>query len=195
MEFLNYTKKLNQLAIKKQIETNLEEISEEDVVKAIAYLNNIYIEDTGDCLIFLAALNLCNAYVKQNNSKITYTFKKCIEYFIDILNKKELKNILVGKSKNNGTLFIFQIGEIQFSFHDEKQIEINEKYLSNLKWDGIKKQKCSKMLFESAINNKIRTTNKTYKGENLQEYVSKIIENYRTEQYDIKKLTTINIYT
>ena len=84
MNFLEYTKKLNKLAIEHQEEQEI--IDEEDVVKAITYINNMLIEDIGDCLIFLAALNLCNAYVKQNNSKITYTFKKCIEYILDILN-------------------------------------------------------------------------------------------------------------
>ena len=100
----------------------VKEITEEDIIKAIAYINNIYIDDTGDCLIFLSALNLCNAYVKQNNSKITYSFKKGIEYIIDILNYRRLKNIYINRSSN---LFIFQIGHIQFSFHDEKKVEIN----------------------------------------------------------------------
>ena len=29
----------------------------------------MYVGDTGDCLIFLASLNLCNAYVKNNKDK------------------------------------------------------------------------------------------------------------------------------
>lgn len=193
MEFLNYTKKLNQLAISKQNELVSEIINEEDVVKAIAYLNNIYLEDTGDCLIFLSALNLCNTYVKQNNPKITYSFKKCIEYFINNINNKDIKDLTISKSKNNGTLFIFQIGHIQFSFHDEKKVEINQKYLSKLSWDGIKKQKCAKSIFNSTINNKIRTTNKTYNGNNLQETINKISEAYQLETTSIENLMAIKI--
>ena len=65
MEFIKYTKKLNEIALNKQKETEPELLNEEDIIKAITYLNYILIEDTGDCLIFLSALNLCNAYVKQ----------------------------------------------------------------------------------------------------------------------------------
>ena len=193
MEFINYTKKLNQIAKIKQKETYSELLTEEDIIKAITYINNMLIEDTGDCLIFLSALNLCNAYVKQNKSKITYSFKKCIEYFIEILNYRNIKDLYINKIKNNGTLFIFQIGEIQFSFHDEKPVNINEKYKKELSWDGIKKQKCAKTIFNSAINNKIRVTNKTYRNQNLDEKISKTIENYKQEKNNIKELTAVKI--
>lgn len=193
MEFINYTKKLNEIAINKQNEKEPESLTEEDIIKAITYLNHMLLEDTGDCLIFLSALNLCNAYVKQNNSKITYSFKKCIEYFLEILNYRNIKDIYISKSKNNGTLFIFQIGNIQFSFHDEKPVQINEQYLKDLSWDGIRKQKCAKTIFESVINNKIRVTNKTFRGQDLQEKVSKIIENYKLEKTDIKDLIAVKI--
>ena len=193
MEFINYTKKLNETAKEKQKESHPELLTEEDIIKAITYINNMLIEDTGDCLIFLSALNLCNAYVKQNNSKISYSFKKCIEYFIEVLNYRNIKDIHVCKVKNNGTLFIFQIGEIQFSFHDEKPVNINERYTKELSWDGIKKQKCAKTIFESAINNKKRITNKTYRNQNLDEKIFKTIENYKQEKTDINDLLAVKI--
>lgn len=191
MNFLEYTKKLNKLAIEHQEEQEL--IDEEDVVKAITYINNMLIEDIGDCLIFLAALNLCNAYVKQNNSKITYTFKKCIEYILDILNYKHIDDIFINKSKNNGTLFIFQIGAIQFSFHDEKIVHINEKYLKDLSWDGVRKQKCAKSIFNSVINNKIHVTNKTFRGKNLHEKVEKTLQSYKLEKTNISDLLAVKL--
>ena len=191
MNFLEYTRKLNKLAIELQEEQEI--ITEEDIVKAITYLNNILIEDTGDCLIFLSALNLCNAYVKQNNSKITYAFKKCIEYILEILNHKYIEDIYISKSKNNGTLFIFQIGEIQFSFHDEKSVQINEKYLKDLSWDGIKKQKCAKSIFNSVINNKLRVTNETFRGNNLQEKVARTLENYNQQKVELSELLSVKI--
>jgi len=193
MEFIKYNKKLNEIALSKQKETQLELLDEEDAIKAITYLNHMLIEDTGDCLIFLSALNLCNAYVKQNNSKITYSFKKCIEYFLEVVNYKNIKDLYVYKDKNNGTLFIFQIGEIQFSFHDEKPVEINKQYIKELSWDGIKKQKCSKTIFNSSIENKIRVTNKTYRNQNLHEKVLKTLENYKQEKTDINDLIAVKI--
>ena len=84
MKFLEYTKELNKLVI--NLGDKEEIIDEEDLIKAIFYMNNMYIDDTGDCLIFLSALNLCNSYVKQDKSRIGYTFKKGIEYIINVLN-------------------------------------------------------------------------------------------------------------
>lgn len=191
MDFLNYTKKLNDLAISLQEEN--ETISDEDIVRAITYLNNIYIEDSGDCLIFLSSLNLCNTYVKQTNSKISYSFKKGIKHIIDILNQRYITDIYINRNKNNGTLYIFQVGNIQFSFHDEKIVEIDEKYLKDLTWDGVKKQKCAKSIFNSAIDNKIRVTNKTYRGKDLKEKVEKTLENFQTEKTNIEELLALEI--
>lgn len=189
MEFLKYTKELNELA--KKLQDTQEIISEEDIIRAVAYLNNIYINDTGDCLIFLSALNLCNTYVKQNNSKIGYSFKKGIKYLIDILNYRNILDIYINRNKNNGTLFIFQIGDIQFSFHDEKKTEINEKYIKDLSWDGIKKQRCAKTIFYSTINSQLRVTNQTYRGKNLREKVAKELKNYNKN--DINDLITLKL--
>ena len=189
MEFLTYTKELNKLA--KNLQESTEIIEEEDIIRAVSYLNNIYIENTGDCLIFLSALNLCNTYVKQNNSRIGYSFKKGIKHLIDILNYRNIKDIYIDSTQNKGTLFIFQIGEIQFSFHDEKKTEINEKYQKELSWDGIKKQKCAKSIFYSTINNQLRVTDKTYRGHNLKNKVEKTIANYKEDKTNIKELITL----
>ena len=191
MDFINYTKELNNIA--KNNQNEIEIITEDDVIKAITYLNNIYIEDVGDCLIYLSALNLCNTYVKQTNSKIGYTFKKGIKSLIDTLNYRDISDINISREKNNGTLFLFQIGDIQFSFHDEKTVEIKEKYLKELSWDGVKKQKCAKTLFIQAINNEIRTTNKTYRGKNLKEKVKKTLKNYKDKKIDTKDLLILKI--
>lgn len=186
MKFLEYTKELNELVI--NFGDKEEIIDEEDLIKAIFYMNNMYIDDTGDCLIFLSALNLCNSYVKQDKSRIGYTFKKGIEYIINVLNYRDIKDIYVGNSNNNGNLYIFQIGDIQFSFHDEKKVEINEKYLKDLSWDGVRKQKCAKYIFEMAIKNEIRVTNKTYRGNQLNKKLDEMLENYRMKKTNVREL-------
>lgn len=191
MEFLNYTKELNKLA--KSLQDSNEVIEEEDIIKAVSYLNNIYIENTGDCLIFLSSLNLCNTYVKQNNSKIGYSFKKGIKYLIEILNYRDIKDIYIDRNQNNGTLFIFQIGDIQFSFHDEKKTEINEKYLKELSWDGIKKQRCAKTIFYSTISNTIRVSNKTFRGKDLNKKVETELKNYQNNKTKINELITLKL--
>ena len=186
MKFLEYTKELNELVI--NFGDKEEIIDEEDLIKAIFYMNNMYIDDTGDCLIFLSALNLCNSYVKQDKSRIGYTFKKGIEYIINVLNYRDIKDIYVGNSNNNGNLYIFQIGDIQFSFHDEKKVEIDKKYQKELVWDGVRKQKCAKYIFEMAIKNEIRVTNKTYCGNQLNKKLDEMLENYRMKKIKIEDL-------
>lgn len=191
MEFLKYTKKLNELAI--NLQDNEEEIMLEDVIKAIFYINNMYIDDTGDCLIFLAALNLCNAYVKYDRNNIGYSFKKGIEYLIDVLNNRNINDIYVNKTNNDGKLYLFQIGDIQFSFHDEKNVVINEKYLKELNWDGVRKQKCAKAIFETCVNNKLRVTNVTYRGKKLSDKWKQVLDNYRNKKVDVKDLLIFRI--
>lgn len=191
MKFLGYTRELNKLAI--SLQKINETILEEDIIKAIFYLNNIYINDTGDCLIFLASLNLCNAYIKQNKDKISYAFKKGVEYIISILNYREIKDIYINCSKDNGKLYLFQIGDMQFSFHDEKKIEINEKYIKELSWDGVRKQKCAKAIFDSVVSNKIRVTNMTYRGKNLNDKLEKTLDNYREKKIEFKELTRFQL--
>lgn len=191
MEFIKYTKELNNLA--KNHQDELETILDDDIIRAVTYLNNIYIDNTGDCLIFLSALNLCNTYVKQNNSKIGYSFKKGIKYLIDVLNYRDIQDVYIDCNKNNGTLYLFQIGDIQFSFHDEKKVEINKKYLKELSWDGIRKQKCAKSIFYSTINNNLRVTNKTYRGKKLKEKVEKTIQQHNEEKSNIKELISLKL--
>lgn len=189
MSFLEYTKELNDKAI--SLQDIKEELSESDLVCAIAYLNNIYIKDIGDCLIFLSALNLCNAYVKDNKSKFSYYFKMGIEHLIDILNYNYVDGIYINTSSNNGNLYIFQVGNIQFSFHDEKKVIINDRYLKELSWDGIRKQNCCKSIFDSAINNKICVSNMTFRGKDLEKKVSRMMDNYKTGKI---KLDDIKVF-
>ena len=187
MDFLEYTKKLNELAISLQEEKDI--INDEDIIKAIFYMNNMYIDDIGDCLIFLASLNLCNAYVKQNKDKISYAFKKGIGYILDVLNYRDIKDIYINYVNNNGMLYLFQLGNIQFSFHDEKAIIINDKYLKDLSWDGIRKQNCAKSLFNLVIDNNIRVTNKTFRGDDLNKKLEETLENYKLNKIKFEELT------
>lgn len=191
MSFEVYTDNLNELVKKMQTEKEL--IEDIDVIRAIGYINNIYISDIGDCLIFLSAINLCNAYVKQNDSKIDYYFKKCITKFIEMLNDRDISNIYVNKIKNNSTLYLFQVSNIQFSFHDEKIVDINSKYLRDLNWDGIRKQNCAKTIFLSAINNNIDVSNKSIDGNDLNLKISNILDDYYNKKINIEDLLIIRI--
>lgn len=191
MSFEVYTDNLNEIVKKMQTEKEL--IEDIDVIRAIGYINNIYINNIGDCLIFLSAINLCNAYVKQNDSKIDYYFKKCITKFIEMLNDRDISNVYVNKIKDNSTLYLFQVSNIQFSFHDEKIVDIDSKYLRDLNWDGIRKQNCAKTIFLSAINNNIDVSNKSIDGSDLNLKILNILDDYYNKKVNIEDLLIIRI--
>ena len=66
------------------------------------------------------------------------------------------------------------------------RVYIEDKY-------GIKKQKCAKSIFNSAINNTLRTTNKTFRGKNLTDKVEKTLENYHENKLKIKDLLVLKL--
>ena len=117
-----------------------EVISDEDFIRAMYYLDNLYIGKDIDVLIYLTALNLCNSYAKQCKDHDIYKFKKDIGTIIDILNDHFIPNIGICMTSDKGNLYIFRVHNITFSFHDEKKVEIKAEYLEDMKWDEIKKQ-------------------------------------------------------
>ena len=80
---------------------------------------------------------------------------------------------------NSGNLYIFQIGYLQFSFHDEKKIEIDKYYYQELKWDGIKKQPCAKTIFKRIINNDLFKQALTMQGENIYNKSNELLTSYK----------------
>ena len=175
-ELIELTKELNEYAINYNKANEI--IEKEDIIRAIYYIDNIYINSELDVLIFLASLNLFNSYAKQIDNHDIYKFKKGISTLIKIINEKNISNTYIFQTKDKGNLYIFQIGNIQFSFHDEKQVEIPKKYYKELKWDGIKKQPCSKSLFYKIIDNKISDMCITTTGKSIKILVNKLINDY-----------------
>lgn len=182
---INFTKELNEYA--KNNNTN-EIIDKEDLILAIFYLNNLFIETEEDVLIFLSSLNLCNAYIKQNKDNITYSFKKGISTLIKIVNEYKFNNLKIYTTNNIGNLYIFQLGYIQFSFHDERKEDINEYYYQELKWDGIKKQTCAKTLFNKIINNELFKQAITMQGENIYNKSNELLTSYKNNKISFEDI-------
>ena len=176
---INFTKELNEYA---KNNTTIEIITKEDLILAIYYINNIFIENEEDVLLFLSALNLCNAYIKQNKDNISYSFKKGIVTLIKIVNEYKFNNLKIYTTNNNGNLYLFLLGNIQFSFHDERKVEINEYYYQELKWDGIRKQTCAKTIFSKIINNDIFKQALTMQGENIYEKSKELLDSYKNNK-------------
>ena len=184
--FISFTNELNDYA--KNYTGEREIIGKEEIILAKYYINNLYIENEIDVLIFLSAMNLYNAYIKQNKYTITYSFKKNIGTLIKTINECQFNDIKICESIDLGHTYIFTIGNIQFSFHDEKRIEIDNRYIQDIKWDAIKKQPCAKTLFLRIINNDEAKLSLTTTGENIYEKSNELLENYKQNKVSFEDI-------
>lgn len=135
-------------------------VSEDEAVKALTYIEWLDISRIEDCFLFCAALNLCNTYVKQPERKIDYSFKLKLPRLLEAVAGKKIEGILFDFQKDKRTsLLIVQIGKVQFSFHGVRSDEILEildahnELISQLEWDGIRKQMCAVSVFDIAEKN------------------------------------------
>ena len=158
-----------------------EPVTDDDLIRALYYLDNLYISSEIDVLIYLSALNLCNSYAKQNKDHDIYKFKKGLSTIIDILNDHPIANIKICMRNNDGNLYIFKVHNITFSFHDEKKLTIGDEYYEDMTWDGIKKQPCAKTLFEKITNNALSVHSITTTGKPISLLADKLIEDYHNQ--------------
>ena len=170
---------LNEYA--KNYSGEVETIEDEDFIRALYYLDNLFISSEIDVLIYLSALNLCNSYAKQKKDHDIYKFKKEISTIIDILNDHHIPNIKICMTNNQGNLYIFKVNNITFSFHDEKIVPIDEYYYEEMEWDGIRKQPCAKTLFDKASNNALATRCITTIGKPISLLANKLVEDYHNK--------------
>ena len=108
-DFINFCNRLNNKCITLQ---NIEKeyITDDIAFEAYVYIKLMRLELAGDFLLFLSAINLLNSYVKQDNSKITYSFKKQIDYFLETCIKKNNNILKINKDADEkGKLLIIQI--------------------------------------------------------------------------------------
>ena len=177
MDELNiFTNVLNEYA--KDYHKDNEEINEDDFIRAIYYIDNLYINNEWDVLTYLSSLNLCNAYAKKIKDHDVYKFKKDIGTIIDILNDRKIPNIKICITKDKGKLYIFKVGNIEFSFHDEKDAKIDEYYYEDMTWDGIRKQPCASTIFNNCTNNKNTIKQVTTTGKPIKILINKLIDDY-----------------
>ena len=180
-KFKDFCEKLNQECIRLQ-DYEKEYIPEEMAFESYAYITQMKLELPGDFILFISALNLLNTYVKQPGTKIDYSFKKQIDYFLEVCLKKS-KNILTINKNNDamGRLLMIKLNDIQFSFHGVNcQYDGIDKNLDpTMQWDGIRKQKCAVSIYTKCRENKILRSNITYRGDNLLEKVNKYVDNYK----------------
>ena len=167
-------------------EQEKEQITEITVIKACSYINNIALSQKGDFLLFVSALNLCNTYVKQKNSKIGYSFKNDLEYLLCVVVNETTTGVFFDLQQDRGmSLLVVQIDSIQFSFHGIKAGRLRKLLMEkpelckSLEWDGIRKQQCANTVFELAELSPCQT-GLTFRGKSLSERVQRDIQNYNS---------------
>ena len=184
-EFKLFCDRLNNECIRLQ-DGDKEYISDEDAFASYVYVREMKLELEGDFLLFLACINLLNTYVKQNDAKIGYAFKREIDYFIAVCIRKN-NNVLRISEENDGSkgnLLMIQINSIQFSFHSALYKNDGIVLDNTIKWDGIRKQKCVLTIYNNCRSNKLLRSNITYRGADLDTVLDRYLDNYRRGYMD-----------
>ncbi len=151
------SKTINEI-VKEKMELGLkEQVSYELCQKAYLIAKNLKIHTKKDVILFCAAMNLLNTYVKQSDSSIGYGFKKYIKHLFVALSKHSIQNVRVGmdvqtsKKRKEIAYVIIQIDNVQFSFHQIVLTDVAhylEEIVEPLAFDGLKKQVCAVTIFE-----------------------------------------------
>ena len=133
-------------------------ISESSVKEAIRYIDSFDLKDSKSLFLIVAALNLLNAVVKNDNlkSSLYYSYiksnvSKVADYYIS--NKARFEDSSVYYDSNR-KCFYFNIFEVVFSFHDIKETKqiINVAATSEpIIWPGIRLQQIAQKVFEYGV--------------------------------------------
>ena len=161
-------------------------IDEEDVVAAFVVLNYIKYEKVPDIFLGCAAANLLNTYIKQENTKINYQFRRHLENIlkgIEDVNQTKTIKVFHDDTKKSGLLMIV-FWDFQFSFHAERATSQISKiqHKNEIEWDGIRKQLCAKSIFNFALKS-TWIKNETLEGRNLCELVEQEVLCYKDGGY------------
>ena len=177
----------------KNLQEKNEVISEADVVRAFVVLNYIEYCNVADVFLGCSSLNLLNTYIKQPDAKINYTFRKHMHNFIKGIEDVGVKTKLKVYFDEEDNLITFAFWEFQFSFHGVRFNDVVKNLQrGNIEWDGIRKQKCAKTIFDFALSNDC-ITDKTLDGRCLKEVVDNEAKLYETGGYRFIKGKLIRI--
>ncbi|MCR5620849.1 MAG: hypothetical protein K6G18_03240 [Treponema sp.] len=141
-------------------------VSPELGLEALTIVKRLKIRTREDVMLFCAAMNLLNTYVKQPGSDIGYFFKIYINRLFAALLKNDIPGIKVGMDiavsrKGSAIAYVIvQIDNVQFSFHQIKMSDMafnlvsEHKVVTNMLFDGMRKQMCAVTVFEMVKNAK-----------------------------------------
>lgn len=186
------TQKLNDLCKSLQ-ESPKEEVSLENLIKAQVIIKYLKIDNIYDVLVFLAAMNICNTYIKKDKNKehITYIFKNYIFNLLDAIKEKEIYNVYFYHTKS---LLIVQTAKIQFSFHNISSKD-NEQYFAEdlfytkkLVFDNIRKQFCATTIFNTLLERIDFKNLLAHDGQKLTSVYKEVLDSIENKNIIIKDI-------
>lgn len=140
------------------LNNEIQPISEESVKKAIRYIDDFRLSDSGSLFIIVSALNLLNAAVKKDNFKsaLYYSYiksnvNKVAEFYLS--NQIKFQGCSVYYEKKC-KCFYFDILGVVFSFHQIKETKPIISIAANnnpIEWPGIRLQRIAQKIFEYAV--------------------------------------------
>lgn len=151
---------INNLVANKMEAGIKEKVSSNLCFEALTFVKNQMVYTKEDVILFCAALNLLNTYVKQPDSKIGYDFKGCINRLFIALMQHNIPGVKISmeisSNKKGGEVayVIIQIDDVQFSFHQIKLtknaylLKQNTDLVHDLEFDGLRKQMCAVSIYE-----------------------------------------------
>ena len=158
------TNSLNKLATERMKIGIKEHILHSQAYEALEIVQTLEVNTVEDVLLFCAAMNLLNTYVKQRDRYFGYYFKSYLNYLFETLLKNSLPEINIGidisvtKKGTAVAYVIVQIENVQFSFHQISvsnellELKQNTNIVKELTFDGIRKQMCASAIFEMVKN-------------------------------------------
>ena len=152
--FEQYCASLNSLC--ESMQAGHEPSSEDEAYRALEYAKSMQLEQSGDVLLFCAAVNLMNAFVKQPDCRsFGYTFKAEVPRLIERLQKSPIEGVRFDCSMDGrNSLTVVEICGLQFSFHCVRVSGLRH-HDSRIPFDGIRKQRCASTLFRLAETNRL----------------------------------------
>lgn len=160
------------------------ELSYNMAMEALAYVKTLRIKSAEDALLFMASANFVNKYIKIDPKfKKLYNFKEDVFYAADILATGKIPKVTYGfhHDKGVGRVLVIQIGEIQFSFHDDRKLDKYQNLSAdqNLTWRKVRLQPHSKFVYEETKKYVWSRYNDRKKVE-ISEAAEKLIDSQKT---------------
>lgn len=153
VDIQDYCDTVNRLCIAMQGRSEI--VSASEVERALGYAKNLPLKTAGETMLFCAAINLMNAYVKQKNNRMIfgYGFKSYLGRLIQTLKDKPIENVDYCITRDNGNpLLIVLISGLQFSFHGIP-CRKSDIQAQRIPFDGVRKQPCAHTLLMLAEAN------------------------------------------